>query len=82
MTRVEMKRDFREKAWFTLIVMQEVPYEYYEKCIRFKKSFCYPATQEGKFVEYVQVTHELTRAEANKEFLKLKKQGFTATITK
>lgn len=82
MTRVEMKRDFKEKAGFTLIVMQEKPYEHYEKCIRYKKSFCYPATQEGKFVEYVQETHDMTRAEANREFLNLKKHGFTATVTK
>jgi hypothetical protein len=81
MKRVELKRDFKEKAGYTLIVMQEKPYEYYEKCIRFKRSFCYPAYQEGKFVEYVQETHELTRDEANRMFLKLKKQGFVQ-ITK
>lgn len=82
MTRIEMKRNFKEKAGYTLIVMQEKPYECYKYCIKYKKSFCYPAYQEGKYVEYVQATKEMTREEANQMFLKLKKLGFEYTITK
>ena len=39
MTRVEMKRNFKEKAGYTLIVMQEKPYECYKYCIKFKNHF-------------------------------------------
>lgn len=77
MKTVEMKRNFKTKAGFSRIVMIG-PNEFGK--VKIKSSLCYPAYQEGKFVEYVQNVWEETRDGANKEYLKLKKQGYTATI--
>lgn len=79
MKTVEMKRNFKTKSGFTRITMIG-PNEFGK--IKYRRSLCYPANEEGKFVEYVQDTYEMLRDEANKECLKLKKQGYTATITK
>ena len=78
MTTVEMTRNFKTKSGYTRIVMREKGFGK----IKYKFSLCYPAYQEGKFVEYVQNTYEMTREEANKMYIKLKKQGFTSKITK
>ena len=73
-----MTRNFKTKSGYTRILM--IQNEFGK--IKYKYSFCYPAYQEGKFIEYVQNTYEMTREEANAMYLKLKKQGFTSKITK
>lgn len=78
MTIVEMKRNFKTKSGFTRIVMLENGFGK----IKYKCSLCYPAVQDGKFVEYVQNTYEMTKDEANKMYSKLKKQGYESKITK
>ena len=78
MKTVEMKRNFKNKDGYTRITMQEIP----TGKIKYKCSFCYPANESGKFVEYVQNTYEMTKDEANAEYLRNKKKGFTATIRK
>ena len=78
MKTVEMKRNFKTKSGFSRITMIG-PNEFGK--IKYKSSLCYPADQDGKFVEYTQNTYEMTRDEANAMYLKLKKQGYTATIT-
>ena len=70
MTFVEMKRNFKTKDGYTRITMEE------------NHSLCYPAIEEGKFVEYVQNTYEVKKDEANSLFLKYKKQGFEYRIEK
>lgn len=77
MTFVEMKRNFKNKDGYTRITMEENPF-----AIKIKHSLCYPAVQAGKFVEYVQNTYEVKKDEANKLFLKFKKQGFEYKIEK
>lgn len=77
MTFVEMKRNFKSKDGYTRITMEENPF-----AIKIKHSLCYPAMQEGKFVEYVQNAYEVKKDEANKLFLKFKKQGFEYRIEK
>ena len=74
---VEMKRNFKTKDGYTRITMEENPF-----AIKIKHSLCYPATEEGKFVEYVQNTYEVKKDEANGLFLKYKKQGFEYRIEK
>lgn len=71
-TFIEMRRNFKNKSGFTRVVMRET---HFGK-IKYKYSLCYPADEEGKFVEYVQNTYEMTKDEANKMYLKLKKQRF------
>lgn len=78
MKTVEMTRNFKTKSGYTRVLM--IQNEFGK--IKYRYSFCYPANQEGKFVEYVQNTYEMTREEANEEYLRLKKQGFNAKITK
>lgn len=78
MKTVEMKRNFKTKSGYTRILMIEKE----NGKIKYKWSLCYPAYQEGKFVEYVQDTYEMTKDEANKMYLKLKKQGYESKITK
>jgi hypothetical protein len=78
MTTVEMKRNFKEKLGYTRVLMIQK----YNGEVKYKRSLCYPAAQNGKFVEYTQNTYEMTREEANAMYLKLKKQGFTSEITK
>lgn len=56
MTFVEMKRNFKTKDGYTRITMEENPF-----AIKIKHSLCYPAMEEGKFVEYVQNTYEVKR---------------------
>jgi hypothetical protein len=75
MKTVEMKRNFKSKDGYTRIVMKETP----SGKINYRFSYCYPANEEEKFVEYVQNTYEMTKDEANKEYLRCKKQGFTLT---
>ena len=77
MTFVEMKRKFKIKDGYTRITMEETPF-----AIKIKHSLCYPAMEEGKFVEYVQNTYEVKKDEANNLFLKYKKQGFEYRIEK
>lgn len=77
MTFVEMKRKFKIKNGYTRITMEENPF-----AIKIKHSLCYPAMEEGKFVEYVQNTYEVKKDEANSLFLKYKKQGFEYRIEK
>ena len=48
-------------------------------CIKYKEFLCYPADQEGKFVEYTSSFDELTRDEANKKYMDYKKRGFVVT---
>ena len=74
MKSIEMRRNFKTKSGFTRVVMHET-YEN-SRFIKYQSSLWYPAIQDGKFVEYVQNTFEMTRDEANKEYLRLKKQGF------
>lgn len=74
---VEMKRNFKTKDGYTRITMEENPF-----AIKIKHSLCYPAMEEGKFVEYVQNTYEVKKDEANSLFLKYKKQGFEYRIEK
>lgn len=77
MTFVEMKRNFKTKDGYTRITMEENPF-----AIKIKHSLCYPAMQDGKFIEYVQNTYDVKKDEANKLFLKFKKQGFEYKIEK
>lgn len=78
MTTVEMTRNFKTKAGYTRVIMIEK----YPGTIKYIRSLCYPAYQEGHFVEYTQDTYEMTKDEANNMYLKLKKQGYSATVTK
>lgn len=78
MTSVEMKRKFKNKDGFTRISMIENQFGK----IKIKISFCYPAIQEGKFVEYVQSVWEANKEEANEFFLESQKRGFTNKVTR
>lgn len=78
MKTVEMKKNFKNKAGFKRIEMIG-PNEFGK--VQYKWSLCYPANEEGKFVEYVQDKYTMTRDEANNMYLKLKKQGFEIKIT-
>ena len=78
MKTVEMKRNFKTKSGFSRITMIG-PNEFGK--VKYESSLCYPANEEGKFVKYVQNTYEMTRDEANKMYLKLKKQGYEIKIT-
>lgn len=79
MKAVEMKKNFKTKSGFTRVLLTE---KGYGDKIKYKRSLCYPAVQEEKYVEYVQDAYEMTKEEANKMFLRLKKQGYEYTITK
>ena len=81
MTTVIIKENFKKKAGYWRTVMSE-KYGKDSNIIKVRISTCYPANQEGKFVEYVQNTYEITRAEANERFLKAKKKGAEITIEK
>ena len=74
MKTIEMTRPFKTKAGYTRILLIEKD----EHHIKYRMSFCYPAVQAGKFVEYVQNSYEMTRAEANREWARNKKFGFTS----
>lgn len=78
MTTVEMRRNFKSKDGYTRVLM--IQNEFGK--VKYKCSLCYPAYQQGKYVEYTQNTYEMTREEANERYLKLKKQGFTSKITR
>lgn len=78
MTIVEMTRNFKTKSGYTRVVMQDKGFG----TIKYKRSLCYPAYQEGKFVEYVQDVYDMTRDKANKMYLSLLKQGYKAEIKK
>lgn len=82
MKTVEMTRNFRKKSGYTRYLMTETMTDNPKGRIVVRFSYCYPANKSGLFVEYVQNVYEATKDEANKEYLKLKKQGFTAKITK
>lgn len=71
-TVIEMRRNFKNKNGFTRIVMRATSYG----TIKYKDSLCYPAYQEGKFVEYVQDARDMTRDEANEWYLMCIKKGF------
>lgn len=58
--------------------MEEIP----TGKIKIRFSYCYPAAEDGKYIEYVQNTYEVTKDEANKEYLRNKKQGFDARVTR
>lgn len=81
MTTVIIKENFKKKAGYWRTVMSE-KYGKDSDVIKVRISMCYPATEEGKFVEYVQNTYETTRADANKRFLKAKAKDAEMTIKK
>lgn len=78
MTTVEMRRNFKQKAGFTRVLMIEKGFGK----VKYIYSLCYPAVQDGKYVEYTQDAYEMTKDEANQMYLKLKKQGFDSKITR
>ena len=78
MTIVEMKRNFKTKIGYTRVKMVDKGFG----IVKYQWSLCYPADQEGKFVEYVQNVYEMTKEEANKKYLELKKQGYESKIYK
>jgi hypothetical protein len=78
MKTVEMKKNFKTKSGYTRVLMIG-PNEFGK--VKYRRSLCYPANEEGKFVEYTQDTYEMTRDEANNEYLKLKKWGYEIKIT-
>lgn len=78
MTHVELKRNFKRKDGYTRITMDEKGFGK----VKIKHSLCYPAIQEGKYVEYVQNTYEVTKEEANQMFTKFVKQGFSNKVTR
>ena len=81
MTTVIIKENFKKKAGYWRTVMSE-KYGKDSDIIKVRISMCYPAMQEGKFVEYVQNVFETTRADANKRFLKAKAKGAEIIIEK
>lgn len=78
MTTVEMRRNFKQKAGFTRVLMIEKGLGK----VKYKCSLCYPAVEDGKYVEYTQDAYEMTKDEVNQMYLKLKKQGFDSKITR
>lgn len=78
MTTVEFKRDFRNKSGYTRILLTETPFGK----VKYRCSLCYPSYRKSEYVEYTQNTYEMSKNEANALFLRLKKQGFTSTVTK
>lgn len=75
MTYIEMRKEFKKKAGFWRVTMMVKG----SNCIKYKEFLCYPADQEGKFVEYTSSFDELTRDEANKKYMDYKKRGFVVT---
>lgn len=80
MTTVIIKENFKKKDGYWRTVMTE-KYGKESDVIKVRISLCYPG-DFGKDIEYVQNTYEITRAEANKRFLKAKKNGAEITVTK
>lgn len=71
MTFVEMKRNFKTKDGYTRITMEENPF-----AIKIKHSLCYPAMEEGKFVEYVQNTYEVKKGRSQQLVFEVQEARF------